>query len=74
MTYYSVLDVTPTSQDWAPAYVSVSNDLVEKHSGKYIARTNVHERLEGTGGAPVLRIIIEWPSRQAALDFMSDPD
>ncbi len=44
MTYYSVLDVTPTSQDWGPAYVNVSNDLVEKHGGNYIARTNVHER------------------------------
>ncbi len=52
MTYYSVLDVTPTSQDWVPAYVSVSNDLVEKHGGNYIARTNVHERLEGTGDSP----------------------
>ncbi|MGR5108967.1 DUF1330 domain-containing protein [Vibrio jasicida] len=74
MTYYSVLDVTPTSQDWVPAYVSVSNDLVEKHGGNYIARTNVHERLEGTGDSPALRIIIEWPSRQAALNFMNDPD
>lgn len=74
MTYYSVLDVTPTAQDWVPAYVSVSNALVEKHGGKYIARTNVHERREGNGEAPALRIIIEWPSRQAALDFMNDPE
>ncbi len=74
MTYYSVLDVTPTAQDWVPAYVSVSSALVEKHGGKYIARTNVHERLEGNREAPALRIIIEWPSRQAALDFMNDPE
>ena len=34
----------------------------------------MHERLEGKGEALALRIIIEWPSRQAALDFMNDPE
>ncbi|WP_114765041.1 DUF1330 domain-containing protein [Vibrio rhodolitus] len=72
--YYSVLEVTPTKQDWVPAYVENSNRLVEKHGGKYIARTSVHESLEGDRENPALRIIIQWPSRQAALDFMQDPE
>ena len=25
MTYYSVLDVTPTSEDWIPAYIGPTN-------------------------------------------------
>ncbi len=74
MRFYSVLDVTPTSEDWIPGYVAVSESLVSKHGGRYIARTSNHETLEGEDQNVALRIIIEWPSRDAALSFMSDPD
>ncbi|MEL6537051.1 MAG: DUF1330 domain-containing protein [Bacteroidota bacterium] len=73
MAYYSVLDVTPTSEDWIPNYLGPANELVAKHGGKYLARTANHERLEGDGEGAALRIVIQWPSRQAALDFMQDP-
>eukprot|EP00127_Corallochytrium_limacisporum_P003314 Clim_evm3s148 gene=Clim_evmTU3s148 len=74
MTYYSVLEVTPTNQEWIPEYVPAANKIVTKHGGKYIARTASHERLEGTGESAALRIIIEWPSKEAATAFMNDPD
>lgn len=74
MTYYSVLAVTPTTEDWIPDYIGPVNALVAKHGGKYLARTSSHERLEGEGEEAALRVIIEWPSKQAALDFMNDPD
>ncbi|WP_417227802.1 DUF1330 domain-containing protein [Amphritea sp.] len=74
MAYYSVLDVTPTSDDWIPAYSAVSDTLVSKHGGQYIARTSNHERLEGEGEGAAMRIVIVWPSRQAALDFINDPE
>ncbi|EDL55724.1 DUF1330 domain-containing protein [Vibrio mediterranei] len=73
-TYYSVLEVTPTSQDWVSDYIGPANKLVAKYGGKYLARTNHHERLEGEREDPALRIIIEWPSHQAAKDFMNDPE
>ncbi len=74
MTYYSVLAVSPTADDWVPGYISVANKLVTKHGGKYLARTTDHERLEGQGDEAALRIILEWPSKAAALAFMADPD
>lgn len=74
MAYYSVLDVTPTNEDWIPAYIGPANKLVAKHGGKYLARTGNHEQVEGEGEGAALRIIIEWPSKQAALDFMSDAE
>ncbi len=74
MTYYSVLAVTPTNQDWIPGYIGPANKLVAKHGGKYLARTATHETLEGEGQDAALRIVIEWPSRDAAVAFMSDPD
>nr|WP_321243911.1 DUF1330 domain-containing protein [uncultured Psychroserpens sp.] len=74
MAYYSVLDVTPTAQDWVADYVAISGKLVEKHGGKYLARTATHEQVEGNEQAAALRIILEWPSKQDALNFMNDPE
>lgn len=73
MTYYSVLDVTPTTEDWMPGYIGPANRLVAHYGGKYLARTSSHERLEGSGDGAALRIIIEWPSKEAAIAFMNDP-
>ncbi|WP_299104010.1 DUF1330 domain-containing protein [uncultured Tenacibaculum sp.] len=74
MSYYSVLDVTPTTTDWVESYVAVSATIVAKHGGKYLARTASHEQVEGDEQPTTLRIILEWPSKQAALDFMNDPE
>lgn len=74
MSYYSVLDVTPTREDWIPDYIGPANRLVAKHGGKYLARTSGHERLEGQGEDAALRIIIEWPSKEAAIAFMNEPE
>ena len=74
MKYYSVLAVTPKNEDWIPAYLEAANRLVAKHGGSYLARTATHETLEGDGQDAGLRIVLEWPSREAALAFMSDPE
>lgn len=74
MTYYSVLDVTPTNEDWIADYIGPANRLVAEHGGKYLARTATHEQLEGGTQDAALRIVIEWPSREAARAFMNDPD
>ncbi len=73
MAYYSVLDVSPTTQDWIPDYLPTANRLVAKHGGKYLARTSNHEQMEGEQKGAGLRIILEWPSKEAALAFMNDP-
>ena len=74
MTFYSVLEVTPTNDRWVTDYLPAANALVAKHGGQYLARTSSHERLEGKGDDAALRIVIEWQTRAAALAFMSDPD
>ena len=73
MSYFSVLAVTPTNEDWIPDYIGPANELVAKHGGKYLARTATHEQIEGADNPAALRIIIEWPSKEAAQAFMSDP-
>ena len=70
--FYSVLDVTPTSEDWIPAYLPIANKLMTKHGGKYLARTASHEQVEGDGKAVGLRVIIQWPSKETTFAFMDD--
>ncbi len=74
MAYYSVLAVTPTNEDWIPDYLGPAGALVAKHGGEYLARTVSHEQLEGEGEAVALRIILQWPSKNAAIAFMQDPE
>lgn len=73
MTYYSVLDVTPTTEDWIPDYIGPANKLVAQYGGKYLARTATHGQLEGETQKAALRIVIEWPSKEACIGFMNDP-
>jgi uncharacterized protein (DUF1330 family) len=72
MKHYSMLTVTPTDDSWIPNYLSQVTAIVHQYGGHYLARTAQHERLEGEGEAPGVCVIIEWPNRNAALDFMQD--
>ena len=74
MAFYSVLSVTPTSEDWIPGYIGPATALVAQHGGRYLARTASHERVEGLGEDAGLWVILEWPSKEAALAFMADPE
>ena len=74
MTYYSVLAVTPTTEEWIPDYGRSADSLIAKHGGKFLTRTSGHERLEGEGESAAVRVIIEWPSKEAAEAFYDDPE
>ena len=45
MAHYAVVFVTPKTDTWIPDYLKAVGPLVEKHGGKYLARTTSHERL-----------------------------
>ncbi|WP_370195467.1 MULTISPECIES: DUF1330 domain-containing protein [Aurantimonas] len=74
MTAYSVLEVTPTNADWVEDYLPTANKVIARHGGRYLARTQSHEQIEGEPYDVALRIIIEWPSVAAAKAFQSDPE
>ncbi len=74
MAHYAIINVTPTSEDWIPAYIEAVGPLVAKHGGKYLARTASSERVQGTGSNPALWAIIEFPSKEALDAWYSDPD
>lgn len=73
MAYYVVVHVTPTTDSWIPDYLTTVTPLVAKHGGRYLARTQSHDHLEGEGPTPGLIAILEWPSKEAAQAFYTDP-
>ena len=73
MSHYGIFFVTPTSEDWIPGYLAAVGPLIEKHGGRFLARTASHERLEGTSVAPALIAILEFPSKEASESFYNDP-
>lgn len=74
MAAYSVLFVTPTDDAWIPGYLGPALAIIEKHGGKYLSRTADHQQLEGEDFPAALRIILEWPSKQDAVNFVNDPE
>lgn len=69
MKYYSVAEIDITDQSWVPAYIANVTRLVEGAGGRYLARTSRVEKIEGERPRPQIALIIEWPSRAAAVAF-----
>ncbi|HYR11624.1 MAG TPA: DUF1330 domain-containing protein [Longimicrobium sp.] len=69
MRYYVVAEMNVTDRAWVADYVAVVTPMVERHGGRYLARTSRAEKLEGERPAPHVFLLIEWPSREAAMAF-----
>jgi uncharacterized protein (DUF1330 family) len=66
--HYVVAEMEITDPAWVRPYVAAVTGMVEAHGGRYLARTGAVEALEG-GDSPRISLLIEWPSREAALAF-----
>jgi uncharacterized protein (DUF1330 family) len=53
-------------------YVSTARPAFERFGAKFLARGGDHEVLEGNGRAR--NVVIEFPSKQAALDCYNSPE
>lgn len=69
MKWYAVAEIDVTDRGWVPEYLERVTALVERHGGRYLARTPRAEKLEGDRPVPQVSLIIEWPSREAAMAF-----
>lgn len=72
--YYSFGEVTLSDDGWVREYLATVNGHIEKHGGRVLARTVNMERSEGERPLPTNVILVEWPSREAALAMIDDPD
>jgi uncharacterized protein (DUF1330 family) len=69
MKQYTVAELDVTDRTWVGDYVANVTGMVERHGGRYLARTSQIERMEGKRKAGQICVIIEWPSREAADAF-----
>ena len=73
MKAYLVLDLTVHNGARFGPYAAQIPAFIDKHGGRYIVRGEVPTVMEGDW-APERLVIIEFPSRQDAEAFLSDPD
>ena len=69
MKYYFIGEIEVTDQSWVPEYVSNVTGLAERSGGRYLARTPKIEKIEGERKPLQMCVILEWPSKEAAVSF-----
>lgn len=69
MKYYLVGEVETTDQSWVAEYVKNVTGMVERRGGRYLARTSKIEKIEGQRKPFQIVVIVEWPSKEAAVSF-----
>ena len=74
MKYYAVVEFTVTNPEWLPEYGVEVTKMVEKWEGKYLARTSELEVIEGDIEPKTIAVIIEWPSKDAAISFYNSEE
>jgi len=71
--HYTVAELRVTDPAWVRDYLAEVTGMVERHGGRYLARTPRVETVEGEQ-RDALVVLIEWPSAQAAHAFYDSED
>jgi uncharacterized protein (DUF1330 family) len=74
MKYYGVLEIDVTDLSWVQEYVNAVTPMVQRHGGRYLARSGSVHKLEGQRPAPQTVVIIEWPSMEVAQAFFASDE
>ena len=69
MKYYAMVEIDITDQSWVADYVKNVTPMLERHGGRYLARTSKIERMEGDRKLPQVVVLVEFPSKEAAERF-----
>jgi uncharacterized protein (DUF1330 family) len=67
--YYAVAEIEVVDPGWVQQYIDEVTPIVERRGGRYLARTQRVERIEGERALPQTVLIIEWSSKEAAEAF-----
>ena len=73
MKAYVIGDIVVHDKDRYLKYVAVAPDFVRKHGGTYLARGGDITVVEGEWD-PARIVVLEFPSKEAALALFADPD
>jgi len=73
MKAYLILDLAIHDMRRFMKYIEAIPAMIEKHAGRYIVQGEVPTVIEGDW-APERVVVIEFPSRDKANDFLRDPE
>lgn len=74
MAHYLIAQVKVNEDAWIPEYAANVHPLVEKHGGKYLARSGNITKLEGDRCNADLVAVIQFPDMHSLQAFVTDPD
>lgn len=74
MAAYFIFEIDITDPSWGPEYGAKVGPLVAKHGGKLLVRSTDAVRVEGKRSLPTVVVVLEFPSRDAAQAWHSDPE
>ena len=74
MTIYVIADIKVTDDSWIPEYAANAHNIVHKHGGKYLTRTDNITTVEGEALDTTLIALIEFPTTEAFQAFAADAD
>jgi uncharacterized protein (DUF1330 family) len=72
--YYAIAELDIEDPDWVRDYVANVTPMVERHGGRYLARTAQVEQIEGEKEPAQIQMIIAWPSKAAADEFYASAE
>jgi uncharacterized protein (DUF1330 family) len=73
MPVYMIADVKVTNDSWVPEYAATVHKLVQKHGGRYLARSANVKTLEGEPLDTSFVALVQFPSEDAVQAFATDP-
>ena len=74
MAAYALVELTIDDADGMAPYIDKVADTVAAHGGKYLIRTHEAVVLEGTFGQYPIKVILEFPTIDAARDWYNSPE
>ena len=69
MAAYALIELEVTDMEKIGPYMAAVADTVAAHGGRYLVRPGVTEVVEGGPGEYPLKVVLEFPSLNAAKDW-----
>jgi uncharacterized protein (DUF1330 family) len=74
MTVYALVELEITDMDGMRAYIAAVSDTITAHGGKYLVRAGKTEVVEGGLGEFPTKVVLEFPSMDAAKGWYASPE
>lgn len=74
MPVYVIGQLRVTNWKWYSEYKRVVEPLVARHGGTYLIKGGEAACLEGMQGIPDAVVVLQFPTREQALQWFEDPE